>query len=277
MPYVSFNGKIVDRDEPVVSVHNRAYRYGDGLFESMRVKDGQVPFFSDHMERLGQGVALLKLQLPKEYTSNWIASEIRSLSEKNGYSHAYARLIVYRQGEGSYSPDGSLAGLSIDMMELEDSTITLNDKGLTVGLYDELLKQKDALANFKTLNSLIYVMASIKMNEEGWDDCFIINTEAAITDASSSNVFIVKDGILATPSLSSGCVDGVMRRQVIRAGAELGRQVAAMSLDVKNLAEADEVFFTNAVSGVRWVEKYGAYSYNNNVAKEMVDALNASN
>lgn len=271
MEFINHNGRITRSGEALFSSSNRVVLYGDGIFESMRWENGKVNWFDDHMERFESGTAALSLVLPAGWDRAWLLTQIRELAEANKAVRCRVRLIAYREGGGRYLPDKHEAGIILELFQAEAPTF--NTAGLRLGIYTLNPKAASQLSRFKTLSALPLVMASLWVRQNGFDDCLIINSHGKIIEASSSNIFGVKDGMIFTPSLESGCVDGVMRRQVIRRAAALGWQMAAMPVEVGHLLESEEIFLTNAVSGIRWVGELEGKTYTRKVSRELFDEL----
>lgn len=274
MRLINFNGSIQSENIPLVYAWNRSFRFGDGLFESIAVKEKTIPFFEAHWERLTQGAQLLALELPQDFTKKFLEKSILELLSLNAIAGiAYSRVMLYREGRGRYAPDEMRAGFMIEVEPIQGELFQLNQKGLTIGLFTEVNKSIDRLSNFKTNSALAYVLASIHKTKAGWDDCLILNTRSNICDSTNSNVFLVKEKIISTPSLNEGCINGVMRRQVIALAKTNGFTVQESAVEMEMLRQADEIFLTNAVNGIRWVQQYGNVQYLDKVSSELSFAL----
>lgn len=151
----------------------------------------------------------------------------------------------------------------------------LNAKGLEVDLYMDMKKPKIKLSNYKTKNGLISIIASITAKEKGLDDYLIANSNEGIIEGTSTNLFVVSNGVLYTPGLEEGCVAGTMRMQIINLAVENGTKVYECNILPQNLLVADEVFLTNAVKGIIWVSGYRTKRYFNNISRNFVDLLNS--
>ena len=164
--------------------------------------------------------------------------------------------------------------LFIQALPFEHNLYTLNTEGKDIDLYPDLKKAVDKLSVFKTVNCNVYVMASLYAREKNWDDALIQNYRSGIIEASSSNLFLVSNGVLYTPGLEDGPVGGTMRMNIINLAIEHGIKVYECSLSPQNLLVADEIFLTNAIRGVQWVSSYRTKRYFNNTSKQMVELLN---
>lgn len=274
---VNFNGKIIPSDSNIISVHNRSFRYGDGLFESMRCNKNGVSFLNLHAKRLLSGLAALKITVPESFTAKYISNQVSRLYRERRLSgDARVRLMAFRNEGGLYTP--STAGFSflIEIEATDKPGYSLNETGLQIGIYDEMKKPVNILSNFKTANALLFVMAGIYKSEKSLDECMILNERGEIIEAISCNVFTVKNGKLLTPALESGCVAGVMRQVIIELAKKMNVKVKEGIIEVVDLETADEIFITNASAGIKWVGQLGGNSYINKMGLALSKELNKS-
>jgi branched-chain amino acid aminotransferase len=205
MNAVCFNGRFLPGDQPLFTSANRGFRYGDGLFETMKVVNGGLPLGYLHWERLFSGLRLLQIKpgfTPEELEGNAI-----ELCCRNNLLAARVRLSVYREGEG--------CAYLIEASPIEPASYQWKDEGLTIGIYPFARKSQDAFANLKSANYLAYVLAERYAGEQGWGEALVLNGQSNISDASKANLFLLKKGALYTPAPHQGCVLGVMRRFLI--------------------------------------------------------------
>ena len=270
---VNVNGKVVPGNEPVITLRNRAFHYGDGLFESMRIIKGRLCFADSHWARLVTGAGLLRIGLPVGLDVRSFEQYALELAEQCGLHGGRCRFTLYRGGNGNYRPTSNTGGFTFEVTSLEDQHHTLNEQGLMVDIWPETRKPINELSVHKTLNCQLYVMASLWCTDRGLDDCMLQNERGNIIESSSGNIFIVSNGVLYTPSLTDGCIGGVMRAQVIKLALKHGIKVYECSLNPQNLLAADELFFTNAVSGIRWVATYRTKRYTHRLAGTLLEHL----
>lgn len=271
--HVILNGRLMSGDGPVISLDNRAFHYGDGVFESIRVLNGAPSFVDAHWTRLQEGLKVLRIETPAGLDPSSIVRMITELSGACGLPNGRARLTVYRDAPGYYRPRAHTGGYTIELHPVPTPNYALNLQGHTVDIYPEMRKPVNMLAVHKTLNCQIYVMASLWCMERGLDDCLLQNDRGNIIESSSGNLFIVSNGVLYTPSLSDGCIGGVMRMQVINLAIANGIKVYECSLNPQNLLAADELFFTNAARGVQWVSAYRTKRYAHRMAQHLTGLL----
>ena len=264
MNSICFNGKVVSGNEPVLMASNRGYRYGDGLFETMKVVKGKIALSQFHFERLFSGLSLLKFEIPKLFTAEKLQQEIAHLCRKNECENlARVRLSVFRGNGGLYDEDKTLQYI-IESWPLNESVTKLNENGLVIDVYPDAEKSCDKFSNLKSANFLPYSMAAQYAKENKLNDCLVLNYSGGIADSTIANLFIIKNGIVITPGLKEGCVNGVMRRYLIGKLKASGYELQEEALTVSNLKAADEIFLTNAINGIRWVKRLQDTMYTNN-------------
>ena len=270
-----YNGHLISLYEPAISFTNRAFRYGDSLFESIRYSKGKVMFLADHIKRIKLSMTILRMNVPAEFsTPNIEALILHLLNENNMSSDARIRLTVFRNDGGYYTPDTNDISFLIETEALETEGYTLNQKGLWVDVYAEIKKPISKIANLKTGSALLYVMAGVTKKSLKLDDCLLINENGHIIESISANIFVIKNGSLYTSPLADGCIEGVMRKQIL-ALASLNRILTfEQSLTVNTLMNGDEVFLTNAIKGIQWVGQFKNVFYTNRQALFFVEQLN---
>jgi branched-subunit amino acid aminotransferase/4-amino-4-deoxychorismate lyase len=270
---VILNGELMPADQPVITLDNRAFHYGDGIFESIRVMDGRGCFLDSHWTRLLEGLKVLRIHMPATLDLPRLEEYLRKLSIECGLPNGRARLTVYRDSPGYFRPRSHEGSFTIELQPVPSPRYILNAQGYTVDLYPEMRKAVNMLAVHKTLNCQLYVMASLWAMERALDDCLIQNDRGNIIESSAGNIFIVSNGVLYTPSLADGCIGGVMRMQVINLALENGIKVYECSLNPQNMLAADEVFFTNATRGIQWVGAYRTKRYAHRMALHLTELL----
>ncbi len=270
-----YNDEYYPEDTPLFSADNRAFRYGDSLFETIHCNGTQIQFFDEHMERLQQGMTQLKMIIPVHFHET-IETNIKNLISRNkSFLGTRIRLSIFRNPGGFYTPKTNAISYLIESSKLEEPQYFLNRKGLKIGLMDTYKKTSNALSKFKTGNSLPFILGGLYKNEMNWDDCLFINERHNLVESVSSNFFMVKNDVLYTPSLESGAVSGIMREQIIQIALNIGITVYdECIIKPEQLMVADEIFLTNAIVGIRWVVAYGQRRYFNKCAKILIEELN---
>jgi branched-subunit amino acid aminotransferase/4-amino-4-deoxychorismate lyase len=275
--YILHNDEFILADQPVLAVSNRGFKYGDGLFESMRMAAGKLKYAEQHAGRLKEGMEALKMDGSTLMDDYFLKQKTAELAKKNKFKgNARFRLSIYRQGEGLYTPENNKSGYVLESSVLNEPEYVLNKKGLIIDVYDELTKPINKLSNYKTSNALIYVMAGLYKKQNRLDDVFMLNQNGFLCESMTSNVFVVYDKQIYTPALSEGCVAGVMRNVVMDLARNNDIPIIEAQLNPEVLREAEEVFVSNAVTGIRWVMGYGRKRYFNENAKLLSNLLNAA-
>jgi len=276
--YINYNGETKLRNEKIITIDNRAFRYGDALFETIHATQQNIQLFNLHYERLMQSMKILKMKTPQNFTYDALYKQVISLTMLNNCNKAArVRITVFRKDGGLYSPISLDVNYLIECSEIVDKTYTLNAKGFKIGVYDYIRKPRGTISNLKTTNALTYIMAAIYRDELRFDDCIILNDVDCIVETISSNLFIVRGNNIYTPSLRDGCVAGVMRNKIIEIALNEKYTIFDdCSISEEELLEADEVFLTNAIVGIAWVVAYKHRRYFNKAAKKLIDRLNAT-
>jgi len=270
------NGEFYDPDKPLLMLQNRGFSYGDCLFETIHAFGTEPRHFQLHFRRLMAGMEALGMRVPPYFDQEQLFGLIVKLLNKTRiFSSARVRLTVFRNDGGLYTPASDEVSFTIEATPLEQQKYTLNEKGLFIDIYTDITKPQNIFSPFKTANALLFVMAARYKQSRGLGDCIILNSEGKIVEATSSNIFLIKGNNLYTPRLSDGCVAGVMRQKVIELAPKVGLTVNDnASLVESNLLASDEIFLTNAVSGLRWVMGFRDRRFFCSYAKKLNQLLN---
>lgn len=278
---ILYNGKLANPDEVKLTLENRGFRYGDGLFETMRMFDGKMPFLESHLERLNEGIKMLQLELPiSDYGIDYWHYEIRRIVKY--YRQKYPkkaknyrmRLTVFRNDGGFYTPLTNEASYILELEPLKKNQFEWDKKGLKIDVFTKVKLERGRLSNIKTANALPYVLAALFKKNEGLDDALLLNTKGRIVESTHSNIFFIKGNTLITPALKEGCTAGTTRKAILEIAASLGMEVVKQKCPVSLLEEADEVFLTNAIRGVQWVRKFKKKRYSSEKTRVIYDQMN---
>lgn len=274
--YVWVNGEFLRADQPAITLANRAFAYGDGFFESIYAYGTEAKFLHLHFARILKSIILLGVERPGYLTQEFLSKEITRLLNKNRiFGSARVRVTFVRNQGGLYTPTNNTLSIYMQAQELTNNYYPLNSKGLVIDIYSDIRKPINILSPIKSCNAQLYVMAGLYKQQLGVDDCLLINDQNRIVEAISSNVFLVLNGKIYTPSLDEGCVAGVMRQVVIDIAARQGVKVYSnASIEPEMLLDADELFLTNAISGITWVVGLKQKRYFGIISKRLSEALN---
>jgi branched-chain amino acid aminotransferase len=273
--YVNNNGEILENNGFTLESANRGHLYGDGLFETIRIFNGKPINVEIHIMRLIEGMTVLKMRVPNYFTVDFFSRRILELIDKSQITEGgRIRLSIDRARGGTYKPETNEVTYFLEAYSIPQNEFTLNSKGLEIDLYTAVCKQNNIFSNFKTKNGLVYVMGAIEAKEKGLDDLLITDQKGNILESTSSNLFLVSNGVLYTPGLDEGCLGGTMRMTIINLAIANKVKVYESSITPQNILVADEIFFTNAINGIAWVSGYRTKRYMNNNAKTFVSLLN---
>jgi len=259
----------------VLMIDNKNYRYGDGLFETMKVVTKKIALERYHFERFFSSLEILRFKIPGLLTIERLQHEIGSLCEKNRCEAlARVRLTVFRGNGGVFESLDDFQ-YTIECWPLDESINRLNENGLLIDIFPDARKSCDKFSNIKSANYLPYIMAARHAKEHQLNECLVLNVYERIADATIANIFLIKDETMITPPLAEGCVNGVMRRFIIEKiqTGDLEWKFEERGISVKDLQQADEVFLTNSISGIRWVKGFRDKIYTNLHTKTIYKAL----
>ncbi len=277
MAFINYNGKFIGDTNPIIQANNRGFRFGDGIFETMKFKKGKIIFLDEHLSRLWQGLKRFQFDLPKLFTPDYLESQILALIQKNKLSAARIRLTVFRGNGGLYDPDNLNPNFIIESWNLPETNGDLNENGLQCILFKDALKSVDAFSNLKHNNYLPYLMGAIEAKKLKCNDAIIFNSNLNICDSTIANVFLIKENIIYTPALSEGCIAGVMREFIIKELRKNNFNVVEQTITESELANADEVFLTNSIYNMRWVSAIDSFNYQNKMIREIYHLLKQTN
>ena len=274
-PYSILNGALVDADNLSLTPTNRAFYFGDGLFETLRIVNGQPLFLSDHLARAAAGLRHLGLELPETARIARIKISIQQLLEKNHISKgARLRITFWRDAEGFYLPSGTEVGWLMQVIPMDQNEYAPRRDGLSVDIYNDLRKPIHPLSGYKFLGAHLFIKASLHAKAQNLGDVLLTNDKHHIIESSRSNLFISSNGVLYTPSLQDGCHAGIMRMQIINTALRNGIKVYECSLSPQHLLSADEMFTTNVVNGIEWVSSYKIKRYTHSFSDKLISLLN---
>ncbi|WP_298485509.1 aminotransferase class IV [uncultured Maribacter sp.] len=274
---VNFNGEIIEDDVLFLNQENRGLRYGDALFETIRLVNNEVLLWEEHYLRLMASMRIIRMEIPMEFTLEYLEEQIKKLAVQNKCNdQARVRLTIYRNSGGLYLPKTNTVSFVIETSPLDTPYYILNTEKYEVELFKDFYVNADMLSNLKTNNRILNVVGSVFAKENDYDNCLLINNSKNVVEGLNGNVFLVKGNIIKTPPLQDGCVNGIIRKQLISILKKLeGYTIEETSISTFELQKADELFFTNSIKGIKPVTKYRKKQYTTVVAKELVGKLNA--
>ncbi|MGG9961319.1 aminotransferase class IV [Ferruginibacter sp. SUN106] len=270
MSWFNYNGKVYTENTPIIGAASRGLRYGDGLFETMKMKKGQLILDNEHFARLWKGMTVLQFAIPKHFAPEKLIAEVLQLAKKNGHEKAArVRITVFRGDGGLYDAADHTPNYIIETWALPDSNGELNSNGLDMGIYTAVKKSCDILSNLKTNNYLPYVMGALEAKKQKWNDAVVLNSFDRICDTTIANIFIIKNEMIYTPSLTEACVAGVFRKYIIDQIPATGFFCKEKEITIDELLDADEVFLTNSIYNIRWVKSIADKNFGNLITQKI--------
>jgi aminodeoxychorismate lyase len=246
---VFLNGQFVPEEQAVISVFDRSFLYGDGLFETMRVFKGRPFRWDQHLGRLTQGAEFLKIALP--FTSSALRSFADQLIEANKMPDSLLRLTLSRGiGQRGYSPKGANQPSLVMSLHPVPANRTQDLPRWRLVTSSVRLPANEPIAQFKTCNKLPQIMARTEADAAGADEALLLNTDGFIVEASSSNLFWIEGNTVCTPPLASGILAGVTRAVVFEICQSLGLAVREASVTPDQLAESGGIFLSLSSVGI---------------------------
>lgn len=240
-------------DEALFTAQNRSFRYGDGIFETMKIYQAKILLEQFHYDRLV--LSLKMLQIENTLKAPDLSQLVLQLCRKNNcIDLARVRLAVFRNNHNK-------AEFVIEACPLSAEVTKWNEKGWVIDLYPYARKNPDAFSNLKTANFLPYILAELFSKERQIDDAIVLNAFNHLADSSKANIFLIRKKEIFTPALHQGCISGVMRRFLLDELKRNNYRIHQQKISEQQLLEADEVFLTNSVYDMRWVKKFRDKNY----------------
>lgn len=274
---INFNGNIVAQDENILT-QNRAFLYGDGVFETLRIVNNRILFLEDHYFRLMASMRVVRMEIPMNFTMEFFEEQVLKLVQENEISaSARARITVFRNDGGLYLPKTNEVSYLIQATALENTSYTLNTAEYEVDLYKDFYVTKQLLSSIKTTNKMINVTGSIFAHENGLANCLLVNDTKNVVEGLQGNLFMLIGKKLITPPISEGCLNGIMRKQILAIAKKLdGIEVLEEIISPFDLQKADELFLTNVITGIQPITKYRKKEFTSDLAHLLVQKLNES-
>ncbi|KGL62994.1 aminotransferase class IV [Polaribacter sp. Hel1_85] len=268
---INFNGELLYPENIKLSLENRAFKYGDAIFETVKVMHKKVVFWEDHYFRLMASMRMLRMKIPMEFTLEYLEQEIlKTVAVLDGTNSYRVRLNVFRKDGGLYTPKTNKIDFSIEVKESSYQT----KESYSLDVYKDFYNYSGLLSTIKTNNRMINTLASIFADENDLDNCILLNEKKGVVEVTNGNIFIVKGNVVKTPALTEGCIKGITRIKVIEIlfkNKEL--TIEETSISPFEIQKADEVFITNAIMGVQPVTSYKKKTFTTEIGKKIASNL----
>ena len=272
---INFNGALQDSDFHM-SFANRSFLYGDGVFETLKIANNKILFWEDHYFRLMASLRIVRMDIPMSFTMEYIEEQILVLVRAmNIHESARVRFTAYRNSEGFYLPNNNSISFVIQASKLDNLKYNYSPIQFEVDLYKDFIVPKQLLSTLKTTNKITNVTASIFAKENQLDTTLLLNENKNVIEAANGNLFMLTENKLITPPISEGCLNGVMRKQIIALAKQMDSVTVLESpISPFDLQKADELFITNCIIGIQPITKYRKKEFEVRVARQLIEKLN---
>lgn len=274
---ININGQVLEKEEAKLSHSNRGFAYGDAVFETIRVVNGRIIFWEDHYFRLMASMRIMRMEIPLDFSPEFLESEILQIVRENDLftTQARVKLTAFRKAGGFYTPETNEIDYLITAEPLAEAFYLLSEEPYQVELFKDHYVAAGLLSTLKINNRALNVLAGIYAGENGYNNCLLLNEQKSVVEALNGNIFLVKDEIIKTPPLTDGCLKGITRGKILEIIKKLpDYKLEENSISPFELQKADEMFITNVITGIQPVTKYRKKEYKAEVAKTLIGRLN---
>ena len=251
---ININGKITSEKDVNIGYQNRAFKYGDGIFDTLKYSNKKILFIEEHYFRLMSSMRMLRMHIPMDFTLKYYEDEIvKTIPSNSKNEEIRIRVSVYRKDGGLYNPKNNAVNF------IMEATINnaLPMKFYEIELYKDFPIYSGLLSTIKTNNRMVNVLASLFASENKYQNCILINENKNIVEATNANIFLIKGNVISTPSLEEGCINGIIRKKIIELlQKETTFEVVETALSPFDLLKAEEIFLTNSIVEIQSVHKY---------------------
>lgn len=272
---INYNGEIQSSDTTLSNL-NRGFLYGDGVFETLKIVNNKILFIEDHYFRLMASMRIVRMQIPNNFTLEYIEEQVLNLAKANNCENsARVRLTVFRNDGGFYLPQTRTVSFLIQVSPLNETHYSFSDAMYEVDLYKDFYITKQLLSTIKTTNKMINITGSIFADENDLQNCLLLNNEKNVVEALNGNILMLIGNQLITPSIEDGCLNGIMRKQVLQVARKFENiEVLEQSISPFDLQKADELFITNVITGIQPISKYRKKEYKSDLSKVLLEKIN---
>jgi len=269
---LNYNGNLVAFDDVKITPNNRAFKYGDSVFETIKVVHGKLVFWEEHYFRLMASMRMLRMKIPMNFTLEFLEEEIlKTVSINEIKKNRRARLSVTRKDGGFYTPNTNEIDYLIESQEIE----YLTKSSYKVDLFKDFYVYSGHLSTVKTNNKLIHTLASIYAKENDLDNCFLLNERKGVVEATNASLFLVKGTVIKTPPLTEGCLKGIAREKVISVITSSNNYTLEEAIiSPFEIQKADEVFITNSIIGIQPITNYRKKEFSTDISKKLAMSFN---
>jgi len=273
MATIFSNNKLISAEDYTITHNHRAFKYGDGVFETIKVSQSVPLFLKHHYSRLVLALNYFEFEIPEFWSYSFFVRHCLDLIKVNNIVYGSLRIQVNRLGSGKYLPTSNGCDLLMEVNPIEQTTYEINSKPNKLGVFTKMAKALEESSNYKTLNSNVYILAAIYKAQQQFDEVIVLNQNGRVADASASNVFIVVNNILMVPPSSEGGVDGVLRRVLVKLCKQHKIDLQVVPVTQTDLKDASEIFVTNVIKGIRPITEFEEKRMANTFAEKLIELL----
>lgn len=268
---MNFNGNLVPDSDTIISSNNRGFKFGDALFETLKIVNRRIIFWEDHYFRLMASMRMLRMKIPMDFTLEYLEEEIlKTLPVDTNVSSFRARLSVFRKEGGLYTPETNEIDYLIEASEL----VSTKKDTYRIDLYKDFYNYSGLLSTLKTTNKILSTVAAIYAKENDLDNCVLLNERKGVAEATNGNIFIVKGTLIKTPAITEGCLKGVLRKKILElVAANKEFTIEETTITPFEIQKADEVFITNSIIGIQPVTHYRKKIFTTEVSQKLAKSL----
>jgi len=251
---VNYNGDLLSIENLNISLNNRGFKYGDSIFETIKIQNNKVIFWEDHYFRLMSSMRMLRMKIPLQFTLEFLEQEIiRTVKANDLEKGARVRLNVFRKDGGFYTPLSNSINYTIEVAAIKTAT----KNKYSIDVFKDFYNFSGLLSTVKTNNRMVNTLASIYAKENDLDNCVLVNERKGVVEVANGNIFILKGNTIKTPAIEEGCIKGIVRKKIIDIISKNEEYtIEETSISPFEIQKAEEVFITNAIIGVQPVTNY---------------------
>ena len=272
---INFNGNI-QPSSTITIEKNRGFLFGDAIFETVKVVNNKVLFTEDHYFRLMASMRICRMEIPMNFTLEYFEEQILALTNALNFNHsARVRMTVFRDSEGLYAPISNDIAFVIEAQKLLSKEYDISKDFYEVELYKDFHVAKHLLSTLKTNNKMINVTGNIFAKENDYHNCILLNDDKNVVEALNGNIFMKMGNSILTPPISDGCLNGIMRKQLISLINKMeGYECLEKSISPFDLQKSDELFITNVITGIQPITKYRKKEFGIDFSIQLNEKLN---
>ncbi|WP_439127460.1 aminotransferase class IV [Polaribacter sp.] len=268
---INFNGELLFKENVNLTTNNRGFKYGDGIFETIKVSNNKIIFWEDHYFRLMASMRMLRMKIPMEFTLEFLEAEIlKTTAVLDNATTFRVRLNVFRKDGGFYTPETN----KIDYLIEVSQTNYQSKDSYHIDVFKDFYNYSGLLSTIKTNNRMLNTLASIFADENDLDNCILLNERKGVVEVTNGNIFVIKDNVIKTPALAEGCIKGIVRKKVVEIITKHKEfTIEETAISPFEIQKADEVFITNAIIGIQPVTKYKKKTFTVDFSKKLAANL----